>query len=292
MSAAFDFRETSRDVLSAVIGSICCCYTGQPFDTVKTRIQTAKSPTAGPLAILQQTVANEGVKALWKGAVPTAIGMMAENAVAFGISEQIKRAMSFHGVAKISADTNPWAAACQTFCVGGVTGLFSAVVLIPSEVIKSRTQIQRAEVSSSEITRRIMSERGMRGFFAGLDAQFARDAAFYAAFFGSYDLLCRGLKSMAPSCPDELVYFTSGGFAGMIGWAFAMPFDVPKTMVQSSWDSRVFGSYIPAMRQVFKTRGVLALYAGMGPSLLRAFPANAALFLGVETFKTQFDKYF
>jgi hypothetical protein len=30
-----DARAISRDFFSATIGSICCCYTGQPFDTGK-----------------------------------------------------------------------------------------------------------------------------------------------------------------------------------------------------------------------------------------------------------------
>ncbi|KAJ2849719.1 carnitine transporter, partial [Coemansia erecta] len=40
------------------------------------------------------------------------------------------------------------------------------------------------------------------------------------------------------------------------------------------------------VRQVFvemmRTEGAGALFRGMGPALLRAFPANAACFLGVE----------
>ena len=40
-----------------------------------------------------------------------------------------------------------------------------------------------------------------------------------------------------------------------------------------------------------KTRGVAnGLYAGLVPTLLRAFPSNAALFLGVEWAKKFFDE--
>ena len=30
-------RAITRDLFSASIGSVCCCYVGQPFDTVKAR---------------------------------------------------------------------------------------------------------------------------------------------------------------------------------------------------------------------------------------------------------------
>jgi hypothetical protein len=77
----------------------------------------------------------------------------------------------------------------------------------------------------------------------------------------------------------------------MLGWSLAMPFDVPKTNVQSRYDTRVLGSYVPELVKIARQRGVLGLYSGLAPTLVRAFPANAALFLGVETGKKFFDDY-
>lgn len=49
------------------------------------------------------------------------------------------------------------------------------------------------------------------------------------------------------------------------------------------------GTYPNGIRDVFrnliKTEGPLALYKGITPVLLRAFPANAACFLGFEMSK-------
>jgi hypothetical protein len=83
----------------------------------------------------------------------------------------------------------------------------------------------------------------------------------------------------------------SGGFAGMFGWAIAMPFDVPKTNVQARYDTKVVGSYFPEFVKIARQRGIVGLYSGLLPTLVRAFPANAALFLGVETGKKFFDDY-
>jgi hypothetical protein len=127
--------------------------------------------------------------------------------------------------------------------------------------------------------------------FIGLDAQIMRDAPFYAVFFGGYELNCYLFRKYVPSMPDELNFFLSGGFAGMMGWIMAMPFDVPKTNVQSRWDTRVVGSYFPELFRIARERGVGGLYAGLSPTLIRAFPANAALFLGVEMGKRFFDKF-
>jgi hypothetical protein len=41
--SALNARDVTRDIFSASIGSVACCYTGQPFDTVKVRMQTNPS---------------------------------------------------------------------------------------------------------------------------------------------------------------------------------------------------------------------------------------------------------
>ncbi len=53
----------------------------------------------------------------------------------------------------------------------------------------------------------------------------------------------------------------------------------------------MIGSYIPELLRIARERGIVGLYSGLGPTLIRAFPANAALFLGVELGKRAFDKY-
>jgi hypothetical protein len=125
----------------------------------------------------------------------------------------------------------------------------------------------------------------------GLDGQLMRDSAFYGLFFGGYELSCYFFRTYVPQMPDELNYFVSGGLAGMMGWALAMPFDVPKTNIQARYDTKVVGSYFPELFRIARERGVTGLYGGLGPTLIRAFPANAALFLGVEVSKKFFDKW-
>lgn len=66
-----DPRAVSRDLFSATLGSICCCYTGQPLDTVKVRMQTSPKVYQGVWSSTLKIVQGEGVTALWKGAIPT-----------------------------------------------------------------------------------------------------------------------------------------------------------------------------------------------------------------------------
>lgn len=90
-SSALNRRDVTRDIFSASIGSVACCYTGQPFDTVKVRMQTNPLSYPSVLFTTRSIMTNEGMVAFWKGAVPTAMGMVAENAMAFGVNEALKR---------------------------------------------------------------------------------------------------------------------------------------------------------------------------------------------------------
>jgi len=278
-------RAVTRDIFSATIGSVFCCYTGQPFDTVKVRMQTNPAVYSGIFRTVTKTSSEEGIRAFWKGAVPTAMGMALENAMAFGVNEALKRAFPDPN----KADPNQRPDLSRPFLMGAITGCCSALVLLPSEVVKAKTQVQVGDHSSNEIFRKMMKKQGIRSMFTGFEAQLMRDGPFYAFFFGSYDLLCYLFRTNVPSMPNELNYFLSGGFAGMLGWAAAMPFDVPKTNVQASWDTKVIGSYFPELIRIGRERGITGLYSGLGPTLARAFPANAALFLGVELAKKGFD---
>lgn len=282
-------RAVTRDLFFAAIGSVLCCYVGQPFDTIKVKMQTNPDQFSHVVGSTNQILKNEGVAAFWKGAVPTAGGMVLENCMAFGVNAALKRAFPDTNNDGDIKEGPP--SLLKPFAMGAITGCCSATVLLPSEIIKCKTQIStERHITSSQIVKQMMKKQGMRSFFVGFDAQLCRDSCFYALFFGGYELSCYTFRTFVPSMPDELNYFMSGGIAGMGAWFVAMPFDVPKTNVQSRYDTKVMGSYFPELIRVAKQRGIGGLYAGLGPTLIRAFPANAALFLGVESGKKLFDK--
>jgi len=98
---------------------------------------------------------------------------------------------------------------------------------------------------------------------------------------------CELSKSALSS--NFVLVFSCSSLASLI--YVTRPFDVPKTNIQARYDTKVFGSYFPEFIQIARQRGIAGLYSGLLPTLVRAFPANAALFLGVESTKKVFDRY-
>lgn len=297
--AVFSLRESAKDVLASVVGAAACCYTGQPFDTVKVRMQAQQDRFKGAIDCLVVTVRDEGVTALWKGSTAVLWGMVAENAAAFGVNEQLKRMFPAPPVQPGSLD---FSSLSHGMALGAGTGVVTSIVLCPSEVVKTRAQVAThsakqhggaAVMSSGQLLMHVWRTRGLVGLFGGLEAQMIRDGPFYAIFFGSYELCvhwlrplfresgnkCLGLPHEAAEAGAVLV---SGGLAGMFGWGAVMPFDGPKSIIQAMDDARPAGQFWGVFWRVLNERGVKGLYAGFGPAMARAFPANAALFMGYE----------
>ena len=80
-AVAFDAKEIIKDMLASFVGSAACVYTGQPFDTVKVRLQCANpGQYTGAIDCGKQVIVNEGFIKLFSGSLPALTGALLENA--------------------------------------------------------------------------------------------------------------------------------------------------------------------------------------------------------------------
>lgn len=91
----------------------------------------------------------------------------------------------------------------------------------------------------------------------------------------------------------------SGAFGGILFWTSVFPADVVKSRIQVTGSKEPFGKLLikifrqegelchleSRLRRLNKTinfLGILALYNGLQPTVIRTIPASAALFLAYE----------
>ena len=68
--------------------------------------------------------------------------------------------------------------------------------------------------------------------------------------------------------------------AGSCSWSVVFPFDVVKSRQQAQATPQ---SFAQTARAVAASGGTRAFYRGVAPCVMRGFPANGALFLGVTS---------
>ena len=72
---------------------------------------------------------------------------------------------------------------------------------------------------------------------------------------------------------------TAGGTAGVLSWMISYPLDVLKSRIQAdNLTQRKYSGIIDCYQKTICRDGQRALYVGITPALLRAFPSNGALF--------------
>ncbi|KRY75318.1 Protein dif-1 [Trichinella pseudospiralis] len=275
-----------RNFLAGGIGGVCCVVTGHPFDTIKVRLQTASTATGGfgpsTLSCLKKTVVDEGILALYKGMAAPVVGVAPLFALYFfgcSIGKRLQQANADEQLSII-----------KTFNAGALSGMMTTLIVAPGERIKCLLQVQHQHQRSEaqyagpvDVFKKLYKEGGIRSIYRGTVATLLRDVPASGAYLATYEFLMRSMTSSDDT--GELSVsktLLAGGVAGLANWAVALPQDVLKSRLQIAPSGMYPNGMRDVARQLIREEGPLALYRGFTPVMLRAFPANAACFLGYE----------
>ncbi|KAL9581405.1 MAG: hypothetical protein Q9212_003919 [Teloschistes hypoglaucus] len=209
------------------------------IDTVKTRQQgdphipsKYTSLSSSYLKIFRQEGLRRG---LYSGVTPAFLGSFPGTLIFFGCYEWSKRHLIDIGVHQSLA----------YLASGFVADLAASVVYVPSEVLKTRLQLQGRfnnpffksgynYQSTLHATRTIIKQEGFAALFYGYRATLFRDLPFSALQFAFYEQEQKWAKQYAGGKDiglglEILTATTAGGLAGVI----TCPLDVVKTRIQT-----------------------------------------------------------
>lgn len=275
---------------------------GHPFDLVKVRIQTASSTVGSSTSVfgmLRTTLVNEGIRGLYRGVSAPIFATSPMFAVSFWGYDMGKRIVQAADVTV--ADTNgeeEYHFSLQQLCVaGGISAFPTTAITAPSERLKCLLQLDSNSTSKKynglmDCFKKVYAEGGIRSVYKGTGVTLLRDIPGTIAWFGTYELVKRELMRVQNIDPSTgqlspLAVLSAGGIAGVACWTVSIPADVLKSRFQTA-PPGMYSGLMDVYRHLVKEEGPMALFKGMRPALIRAFPANAACFFGMEISKEAF----
>jgi len=277
-----------KTFIAGGVGGACLVLVGHPLDTIKVRIQTMviepgkTPPYKGTWDCAQKIMAKEGPVGLYRGMAAPLTGVTPMYALCF----------FGYGIGKnLFCDENSFKNLnlVNIGLAGATSGLFTTPILAPLERLKCVLQVQAATEGGHkfkgpmDVAKHIYATEGFASVNRGFMATMLRDSAGSFFYFGGYEYIKAKLTPQGQSGPNVLGTLFAGGMAGILNWAVALPVDTLKSKLQVAPE----GKYPNGIRSVFKElvakEGFTSLYRGFVPVMIRAFPANAACFLGYET---------
>lgn len=301
-------EDALKDYAAGCAAGIATVITGHPFDTVKVKLQVQNTEAhafkyRNALHCTTHILRTEGVKGLYRGATSSFVGMAFESSLLFGVYSQMKLALQggdpSSGRPKLEIVVP--SAACG--------GALISFVLCPAELVKCRLQVQAKDSGALmkhhwryegplDCALKTIRNEGIQGLFCGGLATFLRESIGNAIFFSTYEMTryymlstigthskldnqagaqsSQFINHSSKILIDTGVGIFSGGLAGIAFWSAVLPLDVAKTRIQTAPNTNVRRNPVHTLNAIYRELGFKGLYAGLGPTLVRAFPANAA----------------
>jgi solute carrier family 25 carnitine/acylcarnitine transporter 20/29 len=293
--------STFESLASGAVGGVSLVLVGHPLDLLKVRLQTASpvqftsqqpAQKSSMTRIFSSLIKREGVVGIYRGVTAPLIGVAPIFAISIWGYDTGKSLAS-------KLLNLPQSDALVVACGGAFSALPTSLLQVPGDRIKLRLQVSdaRKHANPFQETRKIWQEGtayyknrlgGFRSLYRGYLVTLAREIPGSAIYFSNYNymrnLLTANFEKQASFSPDTVTALSiliAGGVAGTLNGLLTLPIDTIKSRFQASSITE-FRSARHVAFDLFVKEGPAAYFRGLGPVLLRAFPANAACFSGIE----------
>lgn len=272
-----------------------------PLDIVKTRLQVqVKRKPSDPVPTsvdavhynstwdaITKIVADDGVSGLYSGMNGALIGVASTNFAYFYWYSVVRTLY-------ISSQKFPKPPSTVIeLSLGAAAGAVAQIFTIPIAVVTTRQQTQgKGDRKGLLDTGRevINSEDGWTGLWRGLKASLVlvvNPAITYGAYQRLKEIIFPGKANLRP-----LEAFLLGAMSKSLATLTTQPLIVAKVGLQSkpppSRDGKPFKSFIEVMRFIVNNEGLLGLFKGIGPQLMKGLIVQGILMMTKERMELMF----
>ncbi|CAH8485091.1 hypothetical protein MS3_00002400 [Schistosoma haematobium] len=300
-----------QHLVAGVTGGVVSVLVLHPLDLAKIRLQVnegtgviaCRPKTTGTIQTLYEIVQCRGLRGLYLGFTPNAIGAGSSWGLYFFFYESLKR-FAQRGDKTKSLTTN------QYLTFAALSGVITLSIVNPIWVIKTRLCLQYEKVTKSfpksQITNpslvihsqstwhalhNLWIHEGFAGLYRGYVpglfgvSHGAIQFMFYEHFKNSYNTRYRG-RSVSEKL-SAVEYLTFSSASKLIAAVITYPYQVIRSRMQDQ--HRKYDGVTDVIRQLWRGEGVHGFYKGLLPYVLRCTPACGITFLVYEYSLIIFD---
>ncbi|ESK87887.1 likely mitochondrial carrier protein [Moniliophthora roreri MCA 2997] len=231
----------------------------------------------------------EGIRGLWKGAGTTLV---------IGVPSSTSYMLTYDHLLNVTLP--PLLPAAAVPLAAGVIARSAISTLVsPLELIRTNLQSTPLSADNPHTLRSVLrsigglaKEQGVLSLWRGLGPTLWRDVPFSGIYWAGYESCKRGFAKY--NREGTWVAFVGGAVSGTSAALLTSPLDVVKTrrqaLVMSSSGAAQLTSSLQLIKQIVRTEGVSALFAGLTPRIAKIAPACGimiACFEGVGKFLSQ-----
>ncbi|KZT52713.1 mitochondrial carrier [Calocera cornea HHB12733] len=297
----------NRTAVQATVGSLVSTLLGFPLDSLKSRLQAARTPVT-PFLLATNVFREEGIRGFFRGVWIPLLTISIVRTTSFTIYSTTKEQVHRQG---FFTQDRLRDVALTGSIAGAASGSSICFGSAPFELVKVRRQLEYAIAQARGVTiakppntmsavAQIVREKGFFGLYQGFRMHFVRDTLGTSLYFMEYDSFrylmgrnIRGEQGAPPPwlpIPQSLIPFFCGSVAGVTSWAIIYPADVVKTKIQQrALANEPYRTAWVTFRRLLRGPdglhprpmmvGFGRLYRGLGISAIRSCMTHGALWL-------------
>lgn len=242
-------NEDFKILFSGCMSGVAQTWIGYPLDTVKIRYIEGKDKN---IINCIKHIKNDGYRNFYKGVSAPILGAVFSGAQCFYTYSLFKKY------------TN------NSFIAGNLSGIVLSLTESPTDLIKSRMQINPKATYKETINKILLKKELTKG----LGATMLRNSFATGIFFSSYEYV----KNIVTEKTNIYVGIgVAGSVAGCLSWGLNYPIDNIKTRIQTDTKNRYKGIF-----DCYRKTKMKCLWHGFAPCMVRASIVNPCVFMAYE----------
>lgn len=275
-------RELVAGATAGVLGTLL----GYPLDTIKVTMQMNNTDM---MTSTRKVYSDGGIARFYRGVASPLLALTILNTLNFSTYGYIFSKY----VGTLNINDQKWLD-WRVAIAGAGVGPLSSIISTPFEMVKTQMQLNSKNGkdggvkfrSSLHAATHIIKNMGFSTLYRAHGINTMREIVFLGTYFFTYEhfkyYISSGDSSFFKSLHSGVAIPLAGGCAGAVGWFVSFPLDCIKAQMQGIPIHQTPNSSFGILKDLLRTRGVLGLYAGVLPSIIRAFLVSSSRFSAYE----------